>query len=633
MIPGMTAGVRQEPREATRPRTPRRARLPALLALLVGLAGIGYRLALLLADAPPTNSDEATMGLAALHIARGEGFPVWFYGQAYMGTLEAYLAAPLVALAGPSVLVLRLPTLALYALFLALSWRLTRRLGGDRWFALLVVAVLALGSDRVVKNQLIAGGGYPELNPAGVALALLTVSLCAGVPGARLPGRTAVSGVAAAGTAPPGAAARLPRWAGWGLVSGLLLWADPLILPFVLALGAVLAGCRRRELIGRAGAVLAAGLLLGAAPMLLDSLRHGRDPLAAVLTASGADAAATWGERLYGGLVLGPPLAMGFCSPGHCAWWQLWWAPAFVVLLLLAAITAGRTLRRPLPPADLGHFPSAANDNFPRSGDAPAGATERRVSPAVRLALLAGAAAVLAAYTASSAAGRTPVESARYLSVLAVAVPALLWPLWTAARRARLWPRPAGPPHHPGALAKSDRSGHHRGELAGSDRPGCRQLGDSESISRTTGGRKRIRAAGVAAVAVLAGMPGTGAVATADAIGGVPATHAEADRHRALVDTLGALGVRHVRAGYWTCNRLTFASGEEVRCAVVDDELRPGFDRLPAYRRAVDADPDAAWVAPAGSPLAARLDARLGPGPGTLRMVEVPGWRIYLPRR
>src|SRR5512139_1979664 len=102
MITGMTAGVRQEPREATRPRTPRRPRLSVLAALLVGLAGIGYRLALLLAAAPPTNSDEATMGLAALHIARGEDFPVWFYGQAYMGTLEAYLAAPLFAVAGPS---------------------------------------------------------------------------------------------------------------------------------------------------------------------------------------------------------------------------------------------------------------------------------------------------------------------------------------------------------------------------------------------------------------------------------------------------------------------------------------------------------------------------------------------------
>ncbi|MFI7278903.1 DUF423 domain-containing protein [Micromonospora chersina] len=623
----MTAGVRQDPREATRPRTPRRTRLPALLALLIGLAGVGYRLALLLADAPPTNSDEATMGLAALHIARGEGFPVWFYGQAYMGTLEAYLAAPLVALAGPSVLVLRLPTLALYALFLALSWRLTRRLGGDRWFALLVVAVLALGADRVVKNQLIAGGGYPELNPAGVALALLTVSLCAGVAGARLPRRAAAAGAEAAGSvaagseaagaeaaaAAAGAAARLVRWAGWGLVSGLLLWADPLILPFVLALGAVLAALRRRELIGRAGAALAAGLLLGAAPMLLDSLRHGRNPLAAVLTASGADAAATWGERLYGGLVLGPPLGMGFCSPGHCAGWQLWWAPTFVVLLALATTAAWRTLRRTLRPADLGHFPFAANDNSPRSGDDPAGATEWRVSAAVRLALLAGAGAVLAAYTASSAAGRTPVESARYLSVLAVAMPALLWPLRAAARRTGLWPSP-----------------RHRDEATGSDRPG-HHVDEPEPFN--TGDRMRTRAAGVVAVAVLAGMLGTGAVATAGTIGGVPATHAEADRHRVLVDTLGALGVRHVRAGYWTCNRLTFVTGEDVRCAVVDDDLRPGFDRLPEYRRAVDADPDAAWVAPAGSPLAARLDGRLGPGPGTLRMVEVPGWRIYLPRR
>ncbi|WNM37451.1 DUF423 domain-containing protein [Micromonospora halotolerans] len=618
----MTAGVRQEPREATRPRAPRRPRLPVLLALLVGLAGVGYRLALLLADAPPTNSDEATMGLAALHIARGADFPVWFYGQAYMGTLEAYLAAPLIALAGPSVLALRLPTLALYALFLALSWRLARRLGGDRWYALLVVAVLALGSDRVLKNQLIAGGGYPELNPAAAALALLTVGLCAG-------GSRGLSRRAAAG----GPAAGLPRWASWGFVSGLLLWVDPLILPFVLALGAVLVGWRRRDLVGRAGAALAGGLLLGAAPMLVDSLRHGRNPLAAVLTASGADAAASLGERLHGGLVLGPPLAMGFCSPGRCAGWQLWWAPTFLVLLLLAAITAWRTLRRAASPADLGEFRFPANDNSPRSGDDSAGEAGQRVSAGVRLALLAGAAAVLAAYAMSNAAGRAPMESARYLSVLAVATPALLWPLWSAARRAGLWPRPAGPPHHPGEVAKFDPAGHHLGELAGSDRPGYRHIGEPESISRAAGGRKRIRAAGVAAVAVLAGMLGTGAVATTGAVGTVPATHGEADRHRILVDALGDLNLRHVRAGYWTCNRLAFASGEEVRCAVVDDELRPGFDRLPGYRRAVGADPDAAWVAPAGSPLAARLDGRLGPGPGGLRVVDVPGWRIYLPRR
>ncbi|MEW2542788.1 DUF423 domain-containing protein [Micromonospora chalcea] len=546
----MTAGVREEPRETVRSRTPRRLPLPTLLAVLVGFAAVGYRLALLFADVPPTNSDEATMGLAALHIARGDGFPVWFYGQAYMGTLEAYLAAPLIALAGPSVLVLRLPTLALYALFLLLSWRLTRRLGGDRWYALLVVAVLALGADRVVKNQLIAGGGYPELNPAGAALALLTVGLCV-----------------------TGAGARLPRWAAWGLIAGVLLWVDPLILPYVLTLGALLVAWRWRELAGRAGVVLAGALLLGTAPMLVDSFRHGRNPVAAVLAAGGTGAAADWADRLHGGLVLGPPLAMGFCSPGRCATWQLWWALAFPVLLALAAFTAWHTLRRTW--------------GGPRSVE--------RVSAGVRLALLGGAAGVLAAYAVSNAAGRTPIESSRYLSCLAVAVPALLWPLWQAVR----------------------------------------PLAEVESIKaageRAAGARARV--AGVGAVAVLAGVLGTGAATTVEVIRAAPAVHAEADRHRSLVDTLGALGVRHVRGGYWTCNRLTYATGENVLCAVVEDDLRPGFDRLPAYRREVAADPEAAWVALAGSPLAARLDARLGPEPGALDVVTVAGWRIYLPRR
>ncbi|WP_167545744.1 DUF423 domain-containing protein [Micromonospora aurantiaca (nom. illeg.)] len=576
----MTAGVREEPREAVRPRTPRRLPFPTLLALLVGFAGVGYRLALLFADAPPTNSDEATMGLAALHIARGDGFPVWFYGQAYMGTLEAYLAAPLVALAGPSVLVLRVPTLALYALFLLLSWRLTRRLGGDRWYALLVVAVLALGADRVVKNQLIAGGGYPELNPAGAALALLTVGLCL-----------------------TGAGARLPRWAAWGLVAGVLLWVDPLILPYVLTLGALLVARRWRELAGRAGVVLAGALLLGAAPMLVDSIRHGRNPVTAVLAAGGTGTPADWADRLHGALVLGPPLAMGFCSPGRCATWQLWWAVVFPVLLVLAAFTAWHTLRR--------------TSGGPGSPE--------RVQAGVRLALLGGAAGVLGAYAVSNAAGQTPIESSRYLSCLAVAVPALLWPLWQAAR-----PLAA----HPFA-ARRLTARRQLAEVAASEEGGYRHLPEVESIKAAGGlpAGRRARMAGVGALAVIAGVLGTGVAATVDVARTAPGVHAEADRHRSLVDTLGALDVRNVRGGYWTCNRLTYATGENVLCAVVDDDLTPGFDRLPAYRREVAADPDAAWVAPAGSPLAARLDERVGAESGTLDVVTVAGWRIYLPRR
>ncbi|MEW1588862.1 hypothetical protein AB0283_25850 [Micromonospora vinacea] len=563
----MTVGVREQPRGAGSPR-PRPGARPGLVGWLTGLAvlaGVGYRLWLLTQAAPPTNSDEATMGLAALHIARGEDFPVWFYGQQYMGTLEAYLAAPVFALAGgPSLLGLRLPTLALYALFLLLTWRLTLRLTGDRWFGLLMVALLALGSDRIVKNQLIAGGGYPEMNAAGAALALLAVDLATGGPGRRsaADGRTA-------GTGRPGW--RLARWATWGFLAGLMLWVDPLVLPYVAATGAVLVGFCRRELWGAAGALLGTAAVLGAAPLLLHSLLTGRNPLHAVLAASGANASAGWPDRLHGGLVLGPGLGLGFCAPGQCATWQLWWSLALPLLLAIAAVTAWRALRTP-EPAAVGP-----------------GTVSPRVAAAVRLALVLAAVGTLGAYTVSSSAGLTPVESSRYLSCLLISLPALLWPVWTVAR-------------HGLRTAVTGRRG------VGS------------TLTRTV------------AVVLLAATLATAAYATWRATQTVPAARAAEARHTELVSTLRQLGVRHVRAGYWTCNRLTFASAEQVVCAVVDDTLRQGFDRYPAYRREVDSAAAPAWVAPAGSPLAEVLDERQRVTPGSLDLVTIEGWRIYLPR-
>ncbi|WP_425689273.1 hypothetical protein [Micromonospora sp. DT201] len=538
----------------------RPSRLPGILTALAVVAGVGYRLGLLAYAATPTNSDEATMGLAALHIARGEGFPVWFYGQQYMGALEAYLAAPVFTLAGgPSLLGLRLPTLALYVLFLLLAWRLTLRLTGDRWFGLLVVALLALGSDRIIKNQLIAGGGYPEMNAAGMALAVLAVDLAIGRPGWRL-----------------------ARWAVWGFLAGLMLWVDPLVLPYVVATGAVLVAFCHRELRGAAGALLGAAAVLGAAPLLLYSLVHGRNPLDAVLAASGANAAAGWADRLHGGLLLGPALGMGFCAPGQCATWQLWWALALPLLLAVAAATAWHTLCR---------APAIPTDPATPAAGGPGGAAEvpARLAAAMRLALVLAAIGTLGGYTVSSSAGLTPVESSRYLSCLLISLPALLWPVWTVARH------------------------------------GLRQsAGDRRSVGRTL--------ARSAALALLAATLGTAGHATWRAAETAPATQAAEARHAELVSTLRQLGVRHVRAGYWTCNRLTFATAEQVVCAVVDDTLRPGFDRYPAYRREVDSAAAPAWVAPAGSPLANVLDERLRAAPGSLDLVTIDGWQIYLPR-
>ena len=66
---------------------------------------------------PPTNSDEGTMGLMARHIAYGGEYPIVFYGQNYMGALEAYIAAAMFHLFGPSLFTLRLSVILLNAFF------------------------------------------------------------------------------------------------------------------------------------------------------------------------------------------------------------------------------------------------------------------------------------------------------------------------------------------------------------------------------------------------------------------------------------------------------------------------------------------------------------------------------------
>src|SRR5439155_22044442 len=154
------------------------ARWPARVAPALIGAALAVRIAALLAGLPPTNSDEATVGLMSLHIARGTGFPIFFYGQHYMGALEAYLAAPLFWLVGPSTGATRAQTLVYFAVFLWCMYRLTTLLY-TRWFAVAVVGLLAFGSDRLFQDQLIAAGGYPEIRPmAAGRLPIAVVLAC-----------------------------------------------------------------------------------------------------------------------------------------------------------------------------------------------------------------------------------------------------------------------------------------------------------------------------------------------------------------------------------------------------------------------------------------------------------------------
>ncbi|GII22153.1 hypothetical protein [Planosporangium mesophilum] len=479
---------------------------PALVAAALGVFGTLFRLVLIAADYPRADSDEATIGLAALHVAAGENFPIFFYGQHYMGTIQAYLAAPLLALGGPSTLLLRLPLVLLYVGFLVAMYRLVSSVY-SAWFAVLVIGVLALGSDRVLKDQLIAHGGTAEVKPAAALLILLAYALAVGWRRYRAVG-----------------------FAVWGLVAGLSLWDHLVIAPYVLVAAGVLVACRGRELAGRMGAYLLAGLAVGAAPLLAYNLRAqpGQDSLSIFLSQNDGPPVPLV-ERLVGGVLMGVPLSSGVCDPGVCRPWQRVWALALLALLVVSAVLAVRALRT---------------------------TEEARARHLVRLALALGALLSIVAYTRSPAAGMTPMESGRYLCVLPVSVPAMLWPLWRLVRR---------------------------------------------------GGVPRKIGAGVLG-ALLATMVVATVMVVASA---VPDARADAREQRQLVDTLRETGVRHLYAGYWTCNRINFDSGETITCAVLGDNLRPGFDRYRPYRAVVAAADRPAFVFVADSPADGRLRAHL----------------------
>ncbi|HEV7127226.1 MAG TPA: hypothetical protein VGN32_07270, partial [Ktedonobacterales bacterium] len=100
---------------------------PWALPLLAAGLGIALRVWLVLHTHAMIDGDEAMVGIQAEHILHGQ-FPIYYYGQAYMGVLEAYLIAPVIAILGPTTWALRLVPIALSPLLVYLTYRLARAL-------------------------------------------------------------------------------------------------------------------------------------------------------------------------------------------------------------------------------------------------------------------------------------------------------------------------------------------------------------------------------------------------------------------------------------------------------------------------------------------------------------------------
>src|SRR3979411_3188187 len=107
-----------------------RQRMFAIGLALAILFGLAVRLAIIASPLGEIDGDEAVVGLMARHIAFLGDRPVFYYGQPYLGSLEAFSAAPLFRVFNSSTLLLKLVPSAYSLGFLALSAIMSRRLFG-----------------------------------------------------------------------------------------------------------------------------------------------------------------------------------------------------------------------------------------------------------------------------------------------------------------------------------------------------------------------------------------------------------------------------------------------------------------------------------------------------------------------
>src|SRR2546421_6591113 len=183
------------------------------------------------------DGDEAVVGIQAEHILRGE-HPYYFYGQVYMGSLEAYLMAILFAIAGPSVWMLRAEPILLSLGVVWLTWKLAGILAdtaqlppfAQQMFKTIAALFAAISPLYDTVLELRTLGGYIET---------FVLMLCLLIAAYQLTRRWQ------AGAANKGLALRC---AGIGFIVGLRYCVNPLIVIAVMAAATLIVVCCIAEL-------------------------------------------------------------------------------------------------------------------------------------------------------------------------------------------------------------------------------------------------------------------------------------------------------------------------------------------------------------------------------------------------
>lgn len=586
-----------------------------IVALLMIIAAVTLRVVLVALGWPPLDSDEATMGIMGMHIAFHGEWPIFFYGQGYMGAFEAYLAAIMFRLFGVSMFTLLIGLILMYMIFLIAMYRLSCLLY-SKAFALVALLLLCLGSNAMLTRELLAIGGYPETLLFGSLLMLLAAWLA----------------VTSKQNVQQNTASE--RWrrffafSAWGLVAGLGLWTHVLVAPFALVSGLLILIFCWRELLGWPLLGTFVCLVIGLLPMIIYNVNAlpGQDTLSNLLTVHNASATGVIlpprhiliPMQIREAFLVSLPTATGLtplCAPHQiqllhwpslhivgCTALHVGWASGVVALWLLAVVFGVREWL----------LVRTRSDN----------ATEARATLArqmAHLALLLAAAMTFFLYVISPDAALFPIPTSRYLIGLLIAIPAVLWPLWQGANVVK-----------PLVLGRSKR--HvvtlHYAQLSFFARRGVIVLIGMVLFIGT-----QSIFTGIPAAPPVEQQWGPFALQVNDQHLDLAAARAFDSQQEALVQDLLKIHATHIYSDYWTCNRLIFSSQERIICSVQDDGLYSGQNRYTPYFYIVTSDHRSSHVYQLGSPQAKLFAPIAARSRGGYRRYIFDGYVVYQPVR
>ena len=223
-----------------------------LIAALV-LAGLGMRIVKAWQIHTLPDSDYSLVALMVKHIAEGTDFPVFFYGQMYMGTLEPALTALLSKVMGVSLFTTFLGTTLIGGLTLPLIYLWARESGG-RHAGLVALLISLAGSDAYLHYSVAPCGGYMTMLNCGLIVVYLACRIVT-----RLKTGLKVSPAA---------------YVGLGLAGGIGWWSSQLMVVFLITACIILLAGVSKPLIGNGLRLALPFFFIGSAPWWIWNATH-----------------------------------------------------------------------------------------------------------------------------------------------------------------------------------------------------------------------------------------------------------------------------------------------------------------------------------------------------------------------